>query len=345
MIWVVGLTLCLGSGCNESADTAADDQPNAESGGTESDSEMTASKDTDDDSKPKPRGPEAPTLVAEDLAFNEDCRPSRAAWDEKIKPFVEQFCGECHSETLAFGATYSLLDYEGLFSDTTGERPIDGTIRRLTEGTMPPPSQPKPGADVRKEILDWATCGQWRKGTDDLPNPGGAFDADKPIIGQSEPPLDGTDFFELRANQFEVGVDEKDRYECFTFELPITEDRFIRRVETVVGDARVLHHAILLPEGEGEPGTHARCEDDNPLSLVYGWAPGQGALQFPEGGIRIRPGQRMTVNIHYNNTGRHEGVKDSSGVRIYHGPAEGKEVSMLTFGPWVSEFHLARRRR
>ena len=181
---------------------------------------------------------------------------------------------------------------------------------------MPPPGQPQPGAQNRADVLDWATCGTWRK--NEVAKSGGAFDADRDIIPQSDPPMVGVDFFELRAQAFKVGADEDDRYECFTFELPITEERFIRRIETVVGDARVLHHAILIPEGQGEPGTHGPCDEENPLSLVYGWAPGQGALQFPEGGIRIRPGQRMTLNIHYNNSAGHGDVRDSSGVRIYH---------------------------
>ena len=47
----------------------------------------------------------------------------------------------------------------------------------------------------------------------------------------------------------------------------------------------------------------------------------------------IQPGQRYTLQIHYNNAAAHEDVRDSSGVRIHHGPVEGPEVSMLTFGP------------
>ena len=154
---------------------------------------------------------------------------------------------------------------------------------------MPPPSQPSRALKIRPTFLTGP-----RAVTRALMScrSGGAFDADRDIIPQSDPPMVGVDFFELRAQAFKVGPDEDDRYECFTFELPITEERFIRRIETVVGDARVLHHAILIPEGQGEPGTHGPCDEENPLSLVYGWAPGQGALQFPEGGIRIRPGQQ-----------------------------------------------------
>ena len=94
-------------------------------------------------------------------------------------------------------------------------------------------------------IADWATCGEWSTNNATDPNPGG-FDANRPILQDDGSIPEDTDFFELRADEYHVTEEMKDRYECFHFELPITEERFIRRVETIVDDARVLHHTILL---------------------------------------------------------------------------------------------------
>jgi hypothetical protein len=217
----------------------------------------------------------------------------------------------------------------------SGGRAIDVFADRLRAGTMPPGGQPQPDGDTRAVLVDWATCGEGMAPPPDGPPPGG-FDVNRPILpddGQAPP---DTDFFELRADAFEVTPDMTDHYECFTFELPVSSDRFIRRIETIADDVRVLHHTVLIPGSDGrEPGQHGRCENENALDIRYAWAPGQGALSFDEGGLRIQPGERMTLQIHYNNAAGHPDVRDSSGVRIYHGPPEPAEaeVGMLTLGP------------
>ena len=112
--------------------------------------------------------------------------------------------------------------------------------------------------------------------------------SDRPILDAPDDPPTGTDFFDLRAPDFPVDRDWDNRYECFTFEVPTTETRYIRRIDTLIGDARVLHHTVLIPGGGREPGEHGRCGSDNPLNLIYGWAPGQGALHFDEGGFGLQ---------------------------------------------------------
>jgi hypothetical protein len=262
-----------------------------------------------------------------------ECMPSVEVYEATQKQVIQTHCGQCHGETLQFGAVHTLTSYESLLQQGPSGRPIDLLIDAVASGDMPPRGQETLGTDMRQTLVEWASCGTEGLPTPDPTNPGGDFDSNRPILMDPGAPPSGTDFFEFRAEGFEVSADARDRYECFYFEAPVGEERFIRRIETIQGDSRVLHHATLLPEAQGEPGTHSSCNDDNPLSLVYGWAPGQGALHFEEGGIRVSPGQRFTLQIHYNNAAGHTDVRDTSGVRIYHGPTEGPEVSMLTFGP------------
>lgn len=272
--------------------------------------------------------PDAPPTAPDGF----DCAPDPTWWSDEGAAQLDTYCGDCHGETPQFGATASFAKYEDLFTDVNGAPLLDHIRRRLGDGTMPPRAVDQPGTDVRTALLDWISCGVEGE-VPPVANPGGDFDADRPVWADPGTPPAGTDFFDLRADEFAVSSGARDHYECFAFEVPVGEERFIRRIETIVDDSRVLHHAILLPDATMEPGEHGSCNDDNPLSLVYGWAPGQGALQFEEGGIRVRPGQRLTLQIHYNNAAGHPNVRDSSGVRIYHGPVEGPEVSMLTFGP------------
>jgi hypothetical protein len=76
---------------------------------------------------------------------------------------------------------------------------------------------------------------------------------------------------------------------------------------------------------------------------LYAWAPGQSALEFPEGGLRVSPGERFVVQIHYNNSARRDGLRDSSGVRLYLGPTTGPEYGMIAIGP--TDFSLPPRER
>ncbi len=271
------------------------------------------------------------------------CVPDRDVWMTEARPRVSTWCGACHGETPQFGAPYGLLDYDALLAGPDGERPLDRLVETLRDGSMPPPAQPQPTGADRAALLDWASCGENQGDPGEGPLPGG-FDVDRPLLDAPDGPPPGTDFFELRADDFVVDPGMRNHYECFTFAAPIDTPRLIRRVETIVDDARVLHHTVLIPGGEGrEPGENGPCANDNPLNLIYAWAPGQGPLHFPEGGIHLAPGERLTLQIHYNNAAGHPDVADASGVRIHHGPvtADAPIYDMLAFGPAV--FRVAPR--
>lgn len=260
------------------------------------------------------------------------CRPSEEAWNSGVGQHFVAWCGACHGNTPRYGAPFP-LSHPLFFTDNPATTParVADAIRR---GAMPPPAQPQPDATAREAMLGWLTCG-----ADDTPPPGpnpGGFDVDRPILQAPAEPPEGTDFFELRANDFEVPPDAGDLYRCFTFAAPIDHPRTIRRIEARIDDARVVHHIVLLPDGAGGLlDLGHECRDLSPLSLIYGWAPGQGALHFDDGGLHLAPGQRLTLQIHYNNSARHEDVSDASGVRIYHAPVEpaAPVIDMLTFGP------------
>jgi hypothetical protein len=269
-------------------------------------------------------------------APSESCTPDPEMWPS-IEPLFQEHCAQCHGDFPQFGAPFKLSALEDFTPDRAQEVAL-----ALSSGSMPPLGQPSVPSSMRSTLIEWLTCGSMIEG--EQSRPAGGFESTRPILeAPNAPPQDG-DFFELKADQFRLASDLKDHYECFTFEVPLGEARFIRRIETLVDDARVLHHIVLIPEDGGRaPGTHSTCLDDNPFKLVYGWAPGQGALHFEEGGIRLSPGQSLTLQIHYNNSAQYTDVSDSSGVRIYHGPPEGPEVAVLTLGPL--EFEIPPRAR
>ncbi len=258
------------------------------------------------------------------------CAPSRAEWNATVRPLMVQHCGRCHGDAPGFGAPYSLLDYDALVRPTNAGRRVDRIAPRLVEGTMPPSGSPAPPDDARRAIVEWATCGA----THPAPTP--TLQSSAPVYRSPDRPLAGAQTFELRADRFAVGPDVTDHYQCFAFDAPVTEARFIRRFEAIVDQSRVVHHVVLLrdPDRSTASMSQFRCMSMPASSqYLYAWAPGQNAFEFPDGGLRVAPGQRFILQIHYNNGSHVPGVVDTSGVRLYHDAPDGTEYGMVAIGP------------
>ena len=271
------------------------------------------------------------------------CQPDLATYESEVRPRIERYCGTCHGETPNFGAPFTLLDPEALLeTHTGGERIVDRMGEVLAEGVMPPVGMPRlPEADA-DAIAAWASCG-----TIDVEPSTGLVSSATPFLAPEDPPA-GLEALEFRADEYVVGPDVRDDYRCFVFDANIPEDRFVRRFEMIFDETRVLHHVVLLrdPERNTEPGSFD-CYDGGGMppgsQYLYAWAPGQSALEFPEGGLRISPGERFIVQTHYNNGRSIPDVADSSGVRLYLGPTEGPEYGMVAMGP--TDFFLPPRMR
>jgi hypothetical protein len=249
-----------------------------------------------------------------------DCAPDAAGYDA-VADTITTYCGDCHGETPQFGAPNTLTGFDA------SQANLERMLARMRQGTMPPAGQPQIPADALNAIFDWATCGAEMI----TPNPGG-FDVSREIYPDPGIQPEGTEQMDFVATDGGIAPDRVDDYRCWTFKG--TEvDRFIRRFEPVIDDARVLHHMVLYQTGFGDgDGSEIGC-GNSVNNIIYAWAPGQQALSFPEGGLRTGPDDRYVLEIHYNNSAGLADVADESGVRLFHGPPVGKEVGMLSLGP------------
>ena len=271
------------------------------------------------------------------------CVPDEARFESEIRPRIQRYCGQCHGETPNFGAPSSLLDHASLIAeDAMGIRLVDRIAQRLRDGTMPPVGMPRVVETEADAIAEWASCG-----TVDVPPAGGLVSSAPPFLAPDEGPAD-LPTLDFVADEYAVGPDVRDDYHCFVFDADIESDRFVRRFEMVYDETRVLHHVVLLrdPERQAEPGDYD-CYDGSGMppgsQYLYAWAPGQAAVQFPEGGLRISPGERFIVQTHYNNGASIPDVRDSSGVRLFLAPPEGTEYGMIAIGP--TDFAIRPRMR
>ena len=285
-----------------------------------------------DDASPSDAAPPPDAVPTADAA-PPSCVPDRAAWDTSVKSQVEQFCGACHGGLMPqYGAPGGFDDYDALLAPSAthpGARLVDRVAARAADGTMPPTTWPRPADDILASIVSWASCGAV------TPNPREGLVASAPVfVAPPEAPAD-LPFFDLEANDYALAADALDDYRCFTLTAPVDGPRFIKRFEVKLEDPRIVHHVVLLRDVErlAPEGNYSCFDMPEGSDYLYAWAPGQDALEFPEGGLRVEPGDRYVLQIHYNNALGLPDVADNSGVRIFHGPAEGTEYGMVAIGP------------
>ena len=295
---------------------------------------------TEDDAGPaepvggSPADPDAaPPVVPPDAGPGASCVPDRALWDTRIAAEVDGFCGACHGGIMPqYGAPGGFDDYDTLLGPSPtfpDARLVDRLAIRAGDGTMPPTTWPHPPAPVLDAIVDWASCG-----TLDADPREGLVSSEPVFAAPAAAPAD-LPYFDLTANAYPLAVDAIDDYRCFTVTAPVDGPRFIKRFEVNLEDTRIVHHIVLLrdPLGMAPDGSWSCFDMPEGSDYLYAWAPGQDALEFPDGGLRVEPGARFVLQIHYNNALALPDVSDDSGVRLYHGPPEGTEYGMVAIGP------------
>ena len=253
-------------------------------------------------------------------------------WYSDVERIFFENCVICHAEQPVYGAPNSLVSY----SDSKGQSFSNSDISmldmigaRIADGSMPPSSQP--GLSVSdREVLDrWiAECAP----------EGDVADRDEtvPVKAQVPPPPVDAKVMEFSASGFEVPT-KNDHYMCFPFEISLDKPRDIIRFDYFLDKAEVIHHIVLYgdPDNEGgsEPFECGGTAVDH-SEFMYAWAPGGQPLQFPDGyGFPVTDGDRVILQVHYNNVKKIEDLKDSTGVRFYMKDPQDEEVGMTAIGP------------
>lgn len=240
------------------------------------------------------------------------CLPTEAGY-ANVEPILIEACGDCHGSEPLYGAPYSLVEgYADLVAGPPGERKTDAVLESLMNGTMPQ------GSTLEHNDLDtlveWTSCGEQHAvhGPD--------LEANRPIWEAPPDPPEGTEPLDLLVPEQTVDVDDIDDYRNFNFTNLVDQDVVIHRIEPVIDEDRVLHHITLSQEG-GFP-------------YLYAWAPGTGAIQFPDGGIVLKPSDTLELQVHYNNGAGIENAKDNSGIRLWVSAEADTLYGMMSPSTW-----------
>lgn len=114
---------------------------------------------------------------------------------------------------------------------------------------------------------------------------------------------------------------EFEDYQCFLADYDADQDRFLTGFDVLPGNLATVHHVLVMevdpafagnaaqmkalddasPDQRGWDCFGAAGEDVIPEGVPVAWAPGTGAVNYPDGtGIRIEAGHQLVIQMHYN---------------------------------------------
>jgi mono/diheme cytochrome c family protein len=226
-----------------------------------------------------------------------------------VAPILNQHCGNCHVQGGI--APFALLTYDDA-------KAVSGLMKEKTKAREMPPWNIDNTGDCNTysnarwlSDADIATIGAWADAGAPEGDP-----KDAPVAPGAPKGLDKVDL------SFDTGFDytpdssQLDEYRCFVVDLGLSEDRFVTGYEVVPGDPREVHHAILYVMESAQADAQAEAADAAdpkpgylcfggpgaaPSQWTVGWAPGSGALMYPQGtGLKLGAGRKAVLQIHYN---------------------------------------------
>ena len=263
-----------------------------------------------------------------------------------VKAILDQKCANCHRPDEI--APFSLTNYAEVY-------PLRAAIgHQVKSGAMPPwppTNHYLPIQDNRSlSDEDKAILHSWIKGgapegslADHVPRPNNRVEVDYNI--------------RVSINEPYTPTSRPDEYRCLMVDWPLDKTVYVDAVTVVPDVVAQVHHVfavVVSPENvsifeaaeakDGKPGFNcwgAPSPEDVlvPPETLTVWAPGKRGGFLPKGtGIRIEPGSKIAMQMHYN-TINSEPLPDQSSLDIHYVDEVERTAATLFFLDvgWVSE--------
>lgn len=279
--------------------------------------------------------PRSGNLFAAVLAFLVIDGPTVAAgaeaaptFNRDIAPILFQNCAPCHHPGQA--APFSLLTVDDA-------RRKAKTIADVTQRKTMPPWLAEKGAvefhgqrgltDAQIRLIrQWVDAGTPEGDAKDLP-------AQPKFLGEWF--LGKPDLVVEMTEAYPLAAEGPDVYRHFVVPIPGDQVRYVRAVELLPDNPRVVHHAVMLidrtssarqldardPE-PGFSGFMAAGQAQLPDGHFLGWTPGKIPNSLPpELCWRLMPGSDLVLQLHLKKTGKPETIRAKVGLFFSDKPA------------------------
>ncbi len=246
---------------------------------------------------------------------------ARVSYYDDVLPVLATRCQSCHSDGGV--APFSVDDYEE--AKAWGAAMAASARAR----TMPPFAVDASGecntfADAQYLDEDEiAVIEAWVDGGMEMGN----VDAERVPVPTPNALRDTGEVLALHgpANYAPVGEayagGELEDYQCFLADYDSDRDRFLTGFDVIPGNLATVHHVLVMEVNPDFGGNGAQIEKLDaespdqvgwdcfgaagdgviPDGVPVAWAPGTGAVNYPEGtGIRVEEGNLLVIQMHYN---------------------------------------------
>ena len=274
-------------------------------------------------------------------ACKEDSEPApETTYWQHVAPIFYESCVGCHREG---GSAPFRLD-----TPADAAKWADLSAAAVAERTMPPWLMSADGTcgefkhtraltDAQIDtIAAWAEAGA----------PAG--DVRDDLVAAAPPRL--TEGLDLKTPEFVPVADGGplstfDEYRCFAVDPGLAVDKFLTGYDVTPGNTALVHHVLAMPvdpatpsyldpalsngdvmemldaqspDRAGWPCYSAAGDGVSVDQIPITWAPGMGAVEYPDGtGVRLRAGELVVIQVHYNlHFDTADGASDSSQVRL-----------------------------
>lgn len=260
-----------------------------------------------------------------------------ATFNRDIAPIVFARCASCHHPGGV--GPFSLLTYESARQRATQ------IARAAADRYMPPwKADAADGPFVGQHPLTPDEIALIRRWVDGGAVEGDARDRPTPPIVATGWQLGAPDLVTTLDQAFTLPPDGTDVFRIFVMRLPVAVARYVKGVEFLPGNPKVVHHANIRVDrtaasrryDEADPAAgyegliaHSATYPDG---YFLGWTPGQVSPLLPKGlAWRLDRGTDLVVEVHMQPSGKAEVVRPSVGLFFGEEPPE-RTPSMLRLG-------------
>ncbi|MYA24533.1 MAG: tetratricopeptide repeat protein [Gemmatimonadetes bacterium] len=258
-------------------------------------------------------------------------------FNRDIAPIVFHNCAPCHRP--AGPAPFDLLSYENVSARAE-------QIAFVTETRYMPPWKPKRSygsfagerglsAEQIATIRRWVERGKQEGQSADLP----------PLPRwESEWELGQPDLIASMTSAYTLRADGPDIFRNFAIPLPVDSTRYVKALEFLPGNARIVHHATMMIDRsgaarrrdgrDGAPGFDGMSfgEAEDADGHFLGWT--QGKTPYPGSDSltwRLDPGTDLLLQLHMLPTGKEESIEARVGLFFADAPPK-RRPAMLRLG-------------
>jgi hypothetical protein len=232
-----------------------------------------------------------------------------------VDAVLQAHCRTCHQNPPLSGAPMPLMTWQNLQAPSHSDpsTPVYKMVeKRIHDDQAPMPQPPNP----RLGAADLATLDAWVSAGGPAGTAACVPDASIPDAAPPAPTCDSNNVSVAPSQPWTMPTTDDDDYVCYGVTIPSTGTSHVLGVTPNIVNNKIVHHVLLFQADAPMPSVPAKCSAGGSLSwrIVYGWAPGGGAMKTPPNvGFPYTASTNWVVQVHYNNINHLAGETDTSG--------------------------------